>query len=351
MKTMKKLATVLAVLPLFVGADVIRLYATSQTTLTIPGEAGATIVGKPAGVDCKWAPVPFKATEKGLTMTLQPPADGKELLLLVNPEKDWNINDRTAPAIKSLLVNGKPMKVEKNIVSVPDDVVVDSIAWSAEDEGNPLDAKQTVLLLDDAPVKFALDGKKAEGKVTMERKVMGGHTVKIRLVDSAPEANTTDVTLHFRYADKNTLLNPQNGLAKITVDSCYDGYNSLAPLNDGVLKLPGSSASGDVTWASAEIPTEHWVRMDFKKDVTVKEAYIFWPRLENSSKKVELQVLQGDKWVKVAGTPEAGQKDTLTTAFPLKTPAKGRSFRFWQPKGGGPGGRADIMWICEIILK
>ena len=351
MKTMKKLATVLAVLPLFVGAEVIRLYATSQTTLTIPGETGATIVSKPAGVDCKWSPVPFKATEKGLSMTLQPPADGKELLLLVNPAKDWNINDRTAPEIKSLLVNGTPMKVEKNVVSVPEDVVVDTIAWSVEDAENTLDAKQTVFLLDDAPVQFSLGGNKAEGKLTMEQKIMGNHSVKIRVVDCAPEANTTEVTLYFRYADKNTLLNPQNGLAKITVDSSYDGYNSLAPLNDGVLKLPGNSAGGDVTWASAEIPTEHWVRMDFKKEVTVKEAYIFWPRLENSSKKVELQVLQGDKWVKVAGTPDTGQKDTLTTAFTLKTPAKGHSFRFWQPKGGGPSGRGDILWICEIVLK
>ncbi|MBR4675143.1 MAG: hypothetical protein IKP00_11820 [Victivallales bacterium] len=351
MKTMKKLATVLAVLPLFVGADVIRLYATSQTTLTIPGEAGATIVSKPAGLDCAWVPVPFTATDKGLSMTLQPPADGKELLLLVNPAKDWNINDRKAPELKSLLVNGKPMKVEKNVVSVPDDVVVNTIGWSAVDVDNLIDAKQTVFLLDDAPIEFALDGNKADGKLTMEQKIMGNHAVKIRVVDSAPEANTTEVTLHFRYADKNTLLNPQNGLAKITVDSCYDGYNSLAPLNDGVLKLPGSSAGGDVTWASAEIPTEHWVRMDFKKDVTVKEGYIFWPRLENSSKKVELQMLQGDKWVKLAGTPDAGQKDTLTTSFTLKAPATGRSFRFWQPKGGGPTGRGDILWICEIILK
>ena len=148
MKTMKRLATVLAVLPLFVGADVIRLYATSQTTLTIPGEAGATIVSKPAGVDCAWVPVPFTATDKGLSLTLQPPADGKELLLLVNPAKDWNINDRKAPELKSLLVNGTPVKVEKNVIAVPDDVVVDTIAWSAEDVDNLLDAKQTVFLLD-----------------------------------------------------------------------------------------------------------------------------------------------------------------------------------------------------------
>ena len=348
---MNSLMMLLTALPLCVGAEVIRLYATSQTTLTLPGKPGSTVMCKPAEADCDWSTVSYETADNGLKMTLQPPADGKELLLLVNPEKGWDINDRNPPALKSLLVNGKPAIIKKGVVNLPDDLIVDTIAWQAEDAENTLDSARSAFLLDDAPVKCSLDGKKAEGTLKIEQKVMGSHVVKLRLVDSAPEANALEVTLHFKYADKNNLLNPQAGLERISVDSCYDGYSSLTPLNDGVLKLPGASAGGDVTWASAETPTDHWVRMDFKKEVTVKEAYFFWPRLENSSKIFEFQVLQGDKWVRLEGTPDGGQKETLTTAFILKSPAKGNAFRLWQPKGGGPMGRKDILWLCEIVLK
>lgn len=342
-----------AVLPLFAGAQMLRVSATSETTITVANvksESGKCLV-KPAGVQTQWKELPAENTANGLKLKINPAEWGGQLLVLINPPAAQKINDFTPPVLKQLLINGKAVQYEGSQLTVSNKVEVKKITWIVEDADNALLGDSSSLLLDGKPQKFSVSGKKSEISFEPAMLSLGRHSVKLTVGDAAPESNCASWTVNFHHTDKSNLLLFKPGLAKIAVDSSFQGYPSKAPICDGVLELPGSSAGNDVSWASAETDTEHWIQLDLKAEAIVKEVAVYWPRLENCSRIIQVQVLENGKWVDIAETPKGGQAQTLSTVFKLVKPIKGSKFRIFQPPKGGPAGRPDILWVCEVVLR
>lgn len=355
MKTLTISIIAALILPMSLAAQqLVHVTATSNSTVILPGyNKACRVFAKPEGTPKPWQPLKNEVSGGKLKLYVNPAQCGGHLLLYINPPAGLTLDDFTAPVLEQFLVNGNPFQITDGNLSLPKKLKPDIMQWQFTDATNAIDPASLNILIDGKPVKadVKIVGKSASVNLPIAKVGNGSHVLTLKLADSAPEPNWTTCSVNFNFADGKSLIFAKPGLKCIKADSHYDGYNSLAPLTDGVLKLPGTSAGGDVTWASAENNEEHWVEITLNAEATLNEASIYWPRLENSSQFFELQVKQGDKWITLASAPPNGEKPTLRTTFVLKKPAKGNVFRLFQPPNGGPATRPGILWICEIDLR
>ena len=140
--------------------------------------------------------------------------------------------------------------------------------------------------------------------------------------------------------------------ARVRVDSSFRGY-SPAPLTDGVRNdVPEVGRWAEVAWASAERPGEHWVELRWPDAVTVTQVDIYWALDRGRFFPSRHLVLQAEgpdgAWQTVWELEwrQAGHSISRTsvTTAPFTTTA----LRLWQPAGGGPEGRPDLMWIAVV---
>jgi hypothetical protein len=140
----------------------------------------------------------------------------------------------------------------------------------------------------------------------------------------------------------------------MTVDSLYTDY-SAQPLTDGQINPAGVHWT-KVAWASAESDDAHWIELTLPKPMPVKEVRIWWALDSGKlwmSRKLVLQVKQGNEWVAVEGQelcPDAQRG--LTTIRIGGQPLKSlQSLRIFQPPHGGAPDRPGIMWVSEVEIE
>jgi len=138
--------------------------------------------------------------------------------------------------------------------------------------------------------------------------------------------------------------------AEVTVDSFFSGYDA-EPINDGVVYPPADAHWTDEAWASAEEDRDHFIELRFAEPRQVGRVAIYWSLdagLPRTSAEVQVQVPEGGSWRTVAtATPK---EPVPATVIPLNPPVTAAAFRLFQPKGKGPAGRPDLMWVREVEL-
>lgn len=142
--------------------------------------------------------------------------------------------------------------------------------------------------------------------------------------------------------------------AKVTVDSAFSGYAPGTQLNDGELneKDPEIDSSwGDVAWASAAVPGEHWIELELAKESSVGGISIYWAKdfgEYKTSSHIILQYWDGEGWADITEfqqpRPDTNLKSSQFTFVPVTT----SKIRVLQPDKGGPVSRPDIMWVAEV---
>jgi hypothetical protein len=101
-------------------------------------------------------------------------------------------------------------------------------------------------------------------------------------------------------------------------------------------------------WASAETPAPHWVELQWPRPVTFSQVFVDWAecwRRYWTSTAYHLQVWQDGTWREVASA--TGNPETACNhhTFPPVTTDR---LRLWQPIGGGPAERPNILWLAEL---
>ena len=137
--------------------------------------------------------------------------------------------------------------------------------------------------------------------------------------------------------------------ARVAVDSSYDGY-STRPLTDGEsdVRRIGAMRYNEGNWASDETPVAHWVELTFEKPVHLGAVYVYWgfDRARfMASRRVELQVAEGEEWRTVSVMEP--DKNYDRTAFEF-APVRAARARILQPERQGPPGRPFVMWVREV---
>lgn len=104
----------------------------------------------------------------------------------------------------------------------------------------------------------------------------------------------------------------------------------------------------DTCWASEETPAPHWAELRWSAQVTFSQVLIDWAecwRRYWTTTTYQLQCWDGATWrdlVGVTGQPEAA---VSRHRFPPVTTDR---LRLWQPLGGGPAERPNLLWVAEI---
>jgi hypothetical protein len=136
--------------------------------------------------------------------------------------------------------------------------------------------------------------------------------------------------------------------AQVTVDSFFSGYDA-EPINDGIVHPPADAHWTDEAWASAEEARDHFIELRFAEPRQVGRVAIYWSLdagIPRTSAEVQVQIPEGDGWRTVAA---AKPTDPVpVTIIPLNPPVAALAFRLFQPKGKGPAGRPDLMWVREV---
>jgi uncharacterized protein (TIGR01370 family) len=152
--------------------------------------------------------------------------------------------------------------------------------------------------------------------------------------------------------------NPSNGnLCRLTnisvkVDSLFHGYSQEA-LTDGY-RQEKELEWFERSWASAELPGEHFVEITFPATQTVSRIVIYWSI--EGDKAMASQVInvfadsRDDFITKII--PEQSEAGTalpkVETKFRL--PVKAKKIILMQPASKGPVSKENIMWISEIEI-
>ena len=349
---------ILGAMSLPVTAQVFHISGNVTTTLSIPWKRKppkkAFVIG--SGED-EWRPLSTTSADGKVRFTVSPGSfSGDEVIVLLDPPADLDIDDHTPPVVRSVLLDGIALPLGEK----PDDLVIKttpkSIIWHVVDKANALDAASTRVRIDGITLarQHIHTEPTPDGglKIAVEPAALdyGRHRIALAIADTAPLRNICSRQVVFRLFDASNLLRPTDGKVDLKVDSHYPEYPSAAPLIDGVRKLPGSSAGNDVTWASAETAADHWIQVRLPHPVTVREATIHWARPAVASRSVHIQIPAGDGWRTVADTPVGGYgtRETMTWRF---APVTTDCLRFFQPAGSGPASRPNLMWVTEVEAR
>jgi hypothetical protein len=347
-----------AVLPLFVaivtmGQQRLEVAVNVRADFAVP--TGETAVRRilVRQTDGSWQPLRFEQQGKTLHFRIDPDQTGGRTQLLIDPPDDMVLDDRTAPRLGQFRVDGKPVQPVPIWTQPPGTPPPKRLEWRVTDPGSGIDRSALRVTLDGQPMpadRLAVTDRK-DGlslAVDLAKLPLGRHELAATVIDRSLDRNSLDLQAKIDVFDPTNLLRADPGTAKVAVDSHYSNYPDVAPLIDGVRQLPGKSAGNDVTWASAEDGTPHWVELTLRQEATVREVAIYWAREISASRTIEIQVPDGDTWRTVGRADSLPAKQAVTVAFP---PIKTKRFRVYQPANGGSEARPGLMWITEIEAR
>jgi len=110
-------------------------------------------------------------------------------------------------------------------------------------------------------------------------------------------------------------------------------------LNDGRLHT---------AWASDDLPTEHWVQVEWEEPIDVSSVVIHWAdRLGvfRTSQKYRIEVLIDNRWERVAAVDANPEQAWNVHEFSTKSITK---IRVVQSVDGGHALHPNLMWLRQI---
>ena len=342
------------------AAETVRAVCSAATTISLAYEgkqAPAVFVRAGQG---RWTRATARLDQGRLIFELDPAKLGSaDITLLIDPPPGLVIDDYRGPELTALELDGRPLKPGGavdlgNMKEAPRTLKV-----AFRDAANDVDPAGFGATIDGAALpagKLRVEPARPGAPTTVRLRLpaldYGRHEIAVIAADTAPQRNLTTAHLAFTYLETGNLALAALG-TKVSVDSCFGGYESLAPLNDGVSTMPGDHCGNDISWASAEVAADHWVQMTFAKPASIKEVTVYWAAYTNvahTARHFEVQVPEGSSWRTVYQSPADGEKPApLTTA--RFAPLTATAFRVFVPKGEGSSERPNLMWVGEIKAR
>ena len=313
----------------------------------------AVYVAAPGG---DWQPADADAAEGRIEVRVDAAQTaGGRLRLLVHPPEGVDIHDRTPPRITGLKVDGKPKAAAPEIALGRGDWQPGRIAVGVEDVENAVSEATIAFLVDGKPHGWGdpLVSREA-GTYTLHVPDLdlGVHSAAFLAADTSPQRNEVRVAVTWEHSIADNYCLATAG-ATLAADSCFENYPDLTPLQDGRTALPGDHCRNDVSWASAETPEAHWVEVDFgrvRRVTRVSLCWAYYDGLYHTSRNYEVQVPDGGDWRTVWAAPpegvEAGPFTTARWGFAVT-----RKIRIYQPPGGGPPHRPNLLWLAEVMAQ
>jgi hypothetical protein len=301
----------------------------------------------------QWLPLPATTQNDTLSFTLDPSQirSGSTMVILGLPQ-GIKLDDERPPVVTGLKLDGRALK----------DAAVIDLDWLPEspqklivamaDGENPLDAdslvvkvNDTVLTDEQARLRADSTGRSARLELSLgdilAKQGRFANRIEWRIADQSPQRNVTSRALTYRWLaevkDSPTLL----------AESSYAGYEKLEVLTEGKKMTPGETTYGS-TWASEEVPGDHWVVIAWPTPQELKGAEIFWANFGgvfHAPQELLVQTWDGTKWTTLTSLHKVPATASTTVSFP---PQKSARLRLLQPSGMGHEVRPNIMWITEI---
>jgi len=331
----------------------------AHITVPIVGQAEPLKIFIKAG-DGQWQPAEYELKNDRIVFHLRPAELGSsDIMLLLNPPADLDIYDRNPPVLIGLKVDDRALPTKPSVHLGASNQAPQLIRVGVADSENALDLKSVeakfddLRVPDDAVVLQSAAPNKATISLQLRNVEYGRHRAMISVADASPQVNTLQVQVAFDRVDTTNFLLAALADVKMRTDSCFGGYESLVPLNDGFKDLNGIHCQNDVSWASVEAPGDHWVEVALPEPKTIKEVTVYWAYFGaryHTSQKVQIQVPDDGGWRTVYESPDEGHPESRCTTFAFP-PVKTDKFRILQSSGGGPTNRPDIMWLAEIEAR
>ncbi len=137
-------------------------------------------------------------------------------------------------------------------------------------------------------------------------------------------------------------------VAAVKTDSDLGAEYPPRALIDGLTEYTGTTRGR--SWASREVPGDHWVVFELPRAETIARVTFYWPRYPdryNTARDVRIQRWDSDAWQDVARleTP-VGMPCTTVRLQPFKA----QRVRLLMPDGRGPAHRPHVFWMNEVQL-
>ncbi len=328
------------------AGEVYVLHATADVTLRIP------VRGAPRALiwtrNDRWEDANASVRE-GVMTIVAPVARirGGRTRILIGDLPGVDINDRAAPAL-SLLLDGRPCAPSAKplvLTRLPQ-----RLLCVAEDAANRVDRESVRVCIDDRAVPLKLQNEEDRGRrltflAQLPPLEFGLHVFEAVAEDASPFRNKARRAWRVQLANAKDLAQASLG-AKVLVDSCYPNYDP-SPLIDGDFNSCANAGGPEVSWASAEVATDHWIVVRLPKPQPIGSVTLFWVR-SHPSQHVLAQVRRGKRWVTVGEARPKGECASTTIRFPAQRAAE---VRVLQPKGGGLPNRPHLLWVGEVWVS
>ena len=339
-----------------VAADLYAASFTGPVVLQLPGFGQATPqVFWRAGAG-RWQPAQFEAQEGRLRFRLDPAQLGSgDIMLLVNPPAGLVLDDFEGPRLTGLKVDGKPCQTKgvTDLGALP--AAPRQVVAAFADADNAVAAEGVQATLDGRALPTAackLSAKTARLALDLPPLEYGNHELVLAATDTSPQRNVSRHVVRFNYLESGNVALAAVG-ATVQVDSSFAGYESLVCLNDGVTALSGTSCGNDVTWASLEVPTDHWLEVTLPQPTPLKEVTIYWAAytdVAHTPTQFQVQIADGAGWKAVYASPAEGETPGRVTTARF-APVTVSKFRVFMPAGKGSATRPNLLWITEIKAR
>ncbi|MFP3904067.1 MAG: discoidin domain-containing protein, partial [Armatimonadota bacterium] len=305
----------------------------------------------------EWQAAEYELEENRIILSPNPgQLGGTEIFMVINPPADLVLDDSKPPLLLGVKADGKPL-VNKNrqdlgrMLEPPA-----TLTFGVADRENALDLQSVQVTFDGSQLpaeRVSIEQiSRRQAKITADIAVdeYGTHEVQLRVADRSPETHELQVQVAFEKIAGDNYVRPESGKAEVRVDSYFANYPSLEPLTDGYKILSGAGAGNDVTWASAENEQPHWIEVSLPEEKTLSEVTVYWAYSGSTfytSQQVMVQVPENDGWRTVYKTPEDSQGAQRSSTYTFE-PVQTQQFRVYQPPGGGPSSRPNLMWVAEV---
>lgn len=308
----------------------------------------------------QWQQPDYEVSGARISLSANPKAlGGSELYLLINPPADLDLHDEKPPILLGIKADGKPLALERDVDLRTASAPPQAIAWGVADRENALDMKSLSIFIngktlptDKVSVK-QISPRQVSVTVDLSEIDYGDYDLVLTVADAFPQANELQASVRFQRRPRGNYVRPQVGQAVVKVDSCHPSYPSLHPLTDGFKELSGQGASNDVTWASAEDGSPHWIDITLPEPKPLKEVTVYWAYSGSTfftSRRIQIQVPDNGGWKTVYTSPEDSIPVGRNRTFAFDEVTTNR-FRVYQPGNAGPESRPGLMWIAEVEAR
>lgn len=306
----------------------------------------------------QWVPAVMRtqASASVVTFSLDPSnLTGGRTVIMIGLDPTVAMNDRTPPRLTGLKLDGRPLPLQNPLDLDWLGHQPRTLAVGFRDAENRLDPGSLTVRVNGQRVpteqmQLALQPDGHGGVVTVDlaaalsNSKLFHNTIAVTIADRSPEQLATTAQLAYYH-----LIEVQ-GDPQIVVDSCFSGYTDVDVLVDGEVQPTNVSTAG-VTWASEEVPGDHWVVLAWPAPRQIQGLelhWAYWRDIYWTSHSLRVEWWDGERWVvasEVTDLPQAAMTKLELSEFTTD------KIRLTQPDGQGrPGYGPNIFWLSEITV-